>query len=194
MSYYHHQNSLEVLKGSQTVLLSSLKIKKSLRFYSLQYVYKRKTKENTMETLTTYTETAQGALKALHTNKEAIKALKADNQQLLAVALKSIGGLIKELKASHSNFSSLSKAKLANIVKLHLDTKDIAINVACELYILGLNIDNTLSIAMIKDVIKAVKDDDYTSLTKSKVNKADKEKLTEYVREYRKYLKALKEA
>ena len=111
-------------------------------------------------------------LAAITADKEARKVLNARIKTNVADAFKEITQRIKAKRESDKVYKEATKATLIKLIKLELDSKEDVINTACNVMLLGLSLDNTLSLSTIKYTIKLVKDG---RVSKAKVNKLDKE-------------------
>lgn len=111
-------------------------------------------------------------------NKAVIKDLQAANKVLLANAYKHITQLVNDKRESDKVYKEAKKATLIKLIKAELDSKESVINTACNVMLLGLNLDNTLPLATINYITKLVSN---KRISKAKVNKADKEALLKIV-------------
>ena len=122
-------------------------------------------------------------LEAITNNKVEIKSLINTNTKLISEVLPLINQMITTKREENDTYKQAKKQTLAKLVKIELDSKESVINTALNLVILGLNIDNTLSLSKINQLItlhnKGV-------ITKSFINKSDKEKLTKKLSEINK--------
>lgn len=112
-------------------------------------------------------------LHTLTSNKVEIHNLQTINTKLISEVLPLLNTEIKALKELPIH-SETKKATLAKIVKLDLDSKEPIVNTALNIIILGLNIDNTLSLAKINQVITLL---NKKVITKNWINKSTKEQI-----------------
>ena len=112
-------------------------------------------------------------LHTLTTNKVEIHNLQNTNTKLVSEILPLLNKEIKALKELPIH-SETKKATLAKIIKLDLDSKEPVVNTALNLIILGINLDNTLPLSKINQVITLV---NKKTITKNWINKATKEQI-----------------
>lgn len=112
-------------------------------------------------------------LHTLTTNKVEIHNLQTINTNLISEILPLLNKEIKALKELPIH-KETKKATLAKIIKLDLDSKESVVNTALNLIILGINLDNTLPLSKINQVITLV---NKKTITKNWVNKATKEQI-----------------
>lgn len=122
-------------------------------------------------------------LETITQNKIEIKSLIDTNTKLISEVLPLINQLITSKREENDTYKQAKKATLAKLIKVELDSKESVINTALNLVILGLNVDNTLSLSKINQIITLF---NKKVLTKSYINKSDKEKLTKKLSEINK--------
>ncbi len=124
-------------------------------------------------------------LHTITTNKAGIKTLQSSNIKLISEVLPLINKEVTTMRGENDTYKVAKKQTLAKLLKIRLDSKEGVINTALNLVILKLNVDNTLSIAKINQVIKLHKKG---VLSKAWINKADKSKIELRLKAYNKEL------
>ena len=110
-------------------------------------------------------------LNTLTTNKATIHELQATNVKLVTEIMPLVKDEIIKLKDS-KKYADTSMRKLAVIVKTDLDSKEPLINTCLNIVIAGINIDYTLPVSKINQVITLLHK---KVITKNWINKASKE-------------------
>ena len=125
--------------------------------------------------------TLTNKLHTVTTNKAEIHTLQSANIKLISEVLPLINKEITTMRGENDTYKDAKKQTLAKLLKIRLDSKEGVINTALNLVILKLNVDNTLSLAKINQVIKLHKKD---VLKRAWINKANKEKIEDYLKSY----------
>jgi len=110
-------------------------------------------------------------LDSITKDKEAIKTKHDNITQNVKDVIPMITAYVKKLREDDKVYKDAKKTTLVKLIKLRLGSKEHVVNTVCDVMILGLNIDNTLSLSSMAFVVKCVSNG---SFSKAKVNKADK--------------------
>ena len=78
---------------------------------------------------------------------------------------------VKKLRDEDKVYKDAKKSTLVKLIKTRLASKEHVVNTVCDVMILGLNIDNTISLSSMAFIVKCVNNGTFS---KAKVNKADK--------------------
>ncbi len=123
------------------------------------------------------------ATKKLHqitAHKEDIKLSKSQVTKAVKETITLINAQVKLLKTEHPIYAKLPKKKLIALVKGRLDSTEQVINVTCNMMMLGLSIDNTLSLSTMAYLVKSVNN---KTMSKSAINRGDKDALAKLIKD-----------
>lgn len=106
--------------------------------------------------------------------KAVIKTKQTEVRADVKSVIPMINEYVKELRAEDALYSEAKKATLIKIIKARLSSKETVINTVCDILILGLNLDNSLTLTQLKATVKYIHSG---VLSKTEVNKATKAEL-----------------
>jgi len=128
-------------------------------------------------------------LQQIDKNKAKIKELNNENKTLIKDVFPLINAMIKDMREENEVFAKASKKVVATVLKTRLGSSNPLVTLALTLNIEGLNIDNTMSISSIKTLLKMFTEGE---ISKSSINKSDKETLEDDIKKYKEDTKLLK--